>query len=75
MIRQVVAAVGCTVAVQVIIRPRGGDFLFSEDEAAVMLGRLASWRNVPSATRQPCSLRPEDSTAARGRAYHSIGSP
>ncbi len=37
MIAQVVAAVGDAVAVQVIIRPRGGDFLFSEDEVEVML--------------------------------------
>lgn len=44
MVRQVVRAVGGLngVAVQVIIRPRGGDFLYSEDEEAVMLGDIAA---------------------------------
>ena len=49
MIRQVVAAVGASVAVQVIIRPRGGDFLFSEDEAEVMLGDIAAAKSAGAA--------------------------
>lgn len=44
MVEQVVHAVGgpSGVAVQVIIRPRGGDFLYSEDETAVMLKDIAA---------------------------------
>ena len=42
MVQQVVNAVGSAIAVQVIIRPRGGDFLFDDDEVAVMLADIAA---------------------------------
>src|ERR1700691_2039790 len=42
MIRRAVAAADGRLKVHVIIRPRGGDFLYSEDECAAMLDDVAA---------------------------------
>lgn len=59
MIAQVVAAVGDAVAVQVIIRPRGGDFLFSEDEVEVMMMDIDAAKRAGAAGVVIGALTPE----------------
>ena len=59
MIAQVVAAVGHTVAVQVIIRPRGGDFLFSDDEIEVMLMDIGAAKAAGAAGAVIGALAPD----------------
>lgn len=59
MIAQVVAAVGESVAVQVIIRPRGGDFLFSKDEVDVMLMDIDAAKRAGASGAVIGALTPE----------------
>jgi len=49
MVREAVAAADGRLAVHVIIRPRGGDFLYGADEFAVMRGDIAAVKQAGAA--------------------------
>jgi len=49
MVRQAVAVAGGRLKVHVIIRPRGGDFLYGHDELAVILGDISAIKEAGAA--------------------------
>jgi copper homeostasis protein len=49
MVRQAVAAADARLNVHVIVRPRGGDFLYREDELAVMLADISAIKRAGAA--------------------------
>ena len=58
MVRQAVLAASGRLKVHVIIRPRGGDFLYDEDELAAMERDIAAAKTAGGGRRRDRCLRP-----------------